>query len=281
MPSPVPLAELQQRVSDAGTSAPQLEPTSEMPWNMDYGSRYQQQAYQQMPSSWFSAAPQFNSIHPQYPNMQSTDTGSTSYGSFFPVHSSDYDLSQPTSEEFQQVYVAGGYRLAQLPTNTNDVAPFSPTMAAQVESPPDLKSSPPNQIMSYGPQSSCRSARSNNLDEDEVWTGAPVSKKRRRQFSDGEREQTKTIRKMGSCARCKYMKLRVSQASAPDIAVACIYVSLRFVNLSAIKATHAKGVWKTNQSSELILGHATEGICRSSHWSVKVSWPDLLLSHVC
>ena len=186
-----------------------------MPWNMAYNSYFPQQEYQQMPSSWSSGAPGLSPIHLQHPNMQPTHTGSTSYGSFFPVHSSDYHTSQSTREELQQNYVTGGYPLAQLPTNTSGVASFGPTMAAQVGPLPDLNFSPPIQMMGYGPHSSCRSTRSNNLDEDEVWTCGPVSKKRRRHFSDGERKQRNAIRKMGSCARCRSLKLGVSQASAP------------------------------------------------------------------
>ena len=211
-PSPVPLAELQQRVSDAGTSGPRLETTSEMP---GYGSYDPQQAYQQTRSPFFSGAPGFGSVYPPFPNMQSTHTGSTSYPSFYPVHSSDYDLSQPTSEELQQIDMNRGYLLEQLPTTTSGVAPFGPMMAAQVEPLPDVNFSPPAQTRrGYRPRSSCKSTRSNNLDGDGVWIcgRSRVSKKPRRQFSDGEREETNTVRKMGSCARCKALKLRVSSS---------------------------------------------------------------------
>ena len=247
---------------------------------MAYGSYYPQQTYQQTPLC-FSGAPGVNSVHPQYHNMQSTHTGSTSYLSFFPVHSSDYNFSQPTSEELQQTYVTGGYPLTQLPANTSGVASFGPMMAAQVEPIPDLNFSPPTQVIDYGPHSPCRSTPSNNLDRDELRTCGPVRKKPRRQFSDREREQMKSMRKIGNCARCKSMKLRVSQASAPDTATACIYLSLRIVNLSAIKATRATGVWKTDQRPELILGHASEGIRWSSCWSVRVSRFGLQFCHAC
>ena len=176
-----------------------------MPWNMGYGSYYPQQAHQQTRSLYFSG-----SVYPPFPNMQSTHTGSTSYPSFYPVHSSDYDLSQPTSEELQQIDATGGYPLEQTPTKTSDVALFGPTMAAQLEPLPDVNFSPPAQTRVYRPRSSCKSTRSNNLDGDGVWTCGRVSKKPRRQFSDGEREETNTVRKMGSCARCRALKLRVS-----------------------------------------------------------------------
>ena len=180
-----------------------------MPWNMGYGSYYPQQAYQQTHSPYFSG-----SVYPPFPNMQPTHTGSTSYPSIYPVHSSDYDLSQPTSEELQQIDVTGGYLLEQFPTTTSGVASFGPMMAAQVEPLPDVNFSPPAQTRGYRPRSSCKSTRSNNLDGNGVWVCGRrrVSKKPRRQFSDGEREETNTVRKMGSCARCKALKLRVSSS---------------------------------------------------------------------
>ena len=203
-----------------------------MPWNVVYGAYYPQQAYQQTRFPCYSGAPGFDSAYPPFPNMQSTHTGSTSYPSFYPVHSSDYDLSQPTSEELQQIDMTRGYLLEQLPTTTSGVTSFGPMMAAQVEPLPDIKFPPPAQTKrGYRLRSPCMSNRSNNCDGDGVWVCGRrrVSKKPRRQFSDGEREETNTVRKMGSCARCKALKLRVSPSVSTSYLIACIYLSLRFM----------------------------------------------------
>ena len=180
-------------------------------WNQNINAFYDPQMHQ---TSLAQADPQrptsMNAPLAYHTDFESMQTQSTPCSPWSQVNLSDYNPSQPQSEEFQHVYDFDENPFLESYTHTNCPATFISTSGPQTGSLLYLGSSYPPQVMVPKPENSHVTNSTNSFEEDGVSIGGPSSgKKRRRQFSPEGREKTKNVRKIGSCARCRKMKLKV------------------------------------------------------------------------
>lgn len=153
--------------------------------------------------------------HPTSMNAYRTDfevmqSQSTPYSTWSQVNPSDYNASQPQSEEYQHIYGSNENPFPEPYTYSNCAATFISTSGPQTGSFLNLDSLYPPQVMEPKLHNSYVTNSTNSVEEDGVSNGRPPSgKKRRGRFSPEGREKTKNVRKLGSCARCRKMKLGV------------------------------------------------------------------------
>lgn len=144
-------------------------------------------------------------------DSESMPTRYTPYSTWSQINPSDYNHSQPQSEAFQQFYDMNENPFGQPYNHISRAATFISTVGTQTGSIRNPGSLYPPQVMEPKCYNSHITNSSNSFEEDRVSNGGPSStKKRRRQFSPEGREKTKNVRRMGSCARCRIMKLKVS-----------------------------------------------------------------------
>ena len=140
-------------------------------------------------------------------------TQSSHYSTWSQVNLSDYNSSQPQSVEFQQIYDVNQDPFPHPYSHTNCAATFISTSGPQTGSLPNLGSSylrPGMELKSYNSSyNSYVTNSTNSIDEERASNGGPSRTKKRRQFSPEDREKIKMVRTLGSCARCRKMKLKV------------------------------------------------------------------------
>lgn len=144
------------------------------------------------------------------PDFESMQTQSTPYSTWSQVNPSDYNLSQPQSEEFQQIYNVNQNPFPQSYSQINCAPTFISMSGPQTGSLPNLGSLYPPPGMEPKTYNSHVTNSTKSFEEERVSNGGPSStNKKRRQFSPEDREKTKMVRTLGSCARCRKMKLKV------------------------------------------------------------------------
>lgn len=205
-------------------------------------------------------------------DFESMRTQSTPYSTWSQVNHSDYNPSQPQSEEFQQIFDVNQNPFSQPYSHTNCAATFISTSGPQTGSPLNLGSLYPYPVMEPKPYNSRITNSTNSFEEDGISNGGPSStKKRRRQFSPEDREKTKNVRKMGSCARCRKMKLKVMLPLLSLPRQVCLpYVS-------ATKKHPAAGAKRYTAKPGPTTSRAAMIIYATLSWPVKVSEAPLLL----
>ena len=196
-------------MSTPDTFRPQPMSTPLFSWNMNAFTN------PQLPQPSLAQADPQHSIPMNTPLAYPTDfesmrTQSTPYSTWSQVNPSDYNSSQPQSEEFQQIYDVNQNPFPQPYSHINYAATFISTSGPQTGSPLNsgsLYAPPLMEPKWYNPHIT---NSINSFEEDGIPNGGPSrSKKRPRQFSPEDRENIKNVRKIGSCARCKRMKLKV------------------------------------------------------------------------
>ena len=205
-------------------------------------------------------------------DFEPMQTQSSPYSTWSQVNPSDYNPSQPQSEEFQQIYDVNQNLFPQPYSHINCAATFISTSGPQTGSPLSFGSLYPPPVMEPKSYNSHLTNSTNGFVEDGISNGGPSNtKKRRRQSSLEGRENTQNVRKMGSCARCRKMKLRVM---LPLLLLPC-QVCLPY--LSATKKPPAASAERYSAKLGPIRSRAAMIIYATSSWPVKVSEPPLLL----
>lgn len=145
-----------------------------------------------------------------YTDSESIPTQYTPYSTESQINPPNYNHSHPHSEDFQQIYKTNESTIRQPYTPNSNAATYSPTSGTYTGSllnPGSLCQHPLMEPRSYNAP---LTNSTNSFEQDGVSNGGASSiRKRRRQFSPEDRERTKNVRKMGSCARCRIMKLKV------------------------------------------------------------------------
>ena len=180
-------------------------------WNQNLNAFYDPQMPQpSLAQAYFQRPTSMNAPLAYRTDFESLQTQSTPYSTWSQVNPSDYNASQPQSEEFQHIYNLNENPFPEPYTHSNSAATFISTSGPQTGSLLNLGSLLPPQMMEPKSHNSYVTNSTNSFEEDGVSNGGPSNgKKRRRQFSPENREKTKNVRKLGSCARCKKMKLNV------------------------------------------------------------------------
>ena len=131
-------------------------------------------------------------------NSESVPTQYTPDSTGSQTNPSTYNLIQPHTEQLQPIYNMERHSHRQIYPQVSQPATFVPTNVIHNPSrlsPGSLQPSPKS---------------TNSFEEDGLSHGGPSGTKRPRQLSPGGRERAKNVRRMGSCARCRIMKLRAS-----------------------------------------------------------------------
>ena len=131
-------------------------------------------------------------------DSESVPTQYTPYSTGSQTNPSAYNPIQPQTEQLQPIYNMERNSHRQIYPHVSQPATFVSTDVIHTPSrlsPGSLQPSPNS---------------TNSFDEDGVSHGGPSGTKRPRQLSPEGRERAKNVRRMGSCARCRIMKLRAS-----------------------------------------------------------------------
>ena len=151
-------------------------------------------------------------------DSESVPTQYTPYSTGSQTNPSAYNPIQPQTEQLQQIYNIERNSHRQIYPHVSQPATFVSTNVIPTPSrlSPGSLQTPPG--MESKPYYCDITNSTNSFEEDGVSHGGPSgTKKRRRQLSPEDREKAKNVRRMGSCARCRIMKLRasLSQLSFP------------------------------------------------------------------
>ena len=143
-------------------------------------------------------------------DSESMPTQYTPYSTESQISPPNYNHNHPRSEDFQQFYRTSESTIRQPYIHNSNAATYNSTSGTYTGillNPGSLYQYPVMDPKSYNTP---LTNSTNSFEQDGVSNGgASSNKKRRRQLSPEEREKTKNVRKLGSCARCKRMKLKV------------------------------------------------------------------------
>ena len=175
-------------------------------WQVDMNAYYPFQDPQPGPAQ---AGPQGStgmSAHLDYcTDSESMPTQYTPYSTESQLKPPNNNHSHPHSEDFQQLYKTGESTIRQPYTHNSNAATYNSTNGTYIGIPLNSCS-----LYQHPMYNTPLTNSTNSFEQDGVSNGGPSSsKKRRRQFSPEDREKTKNVRKLGSCARCRRMKLKV------------------------------------------------------------------------
>ena len=193
---------------------PQQMSSPLFPWNMNMNMNayYAPRVPQPSPAQANHQATTRMSAHlTYYTDSESMQTRYTPHSTWSQINPSDYNHSQPQSEAFQQLYNVNENQFGQPYNHISRAPTYISTSGTQTGSLRNPGSLHPSQTMESKGSKSHITNSINSFEEDRVSDGGPPStKKRRRQFGPEDREQTRNVRRMGSCERCRIMKLKVS-----------------------------------------------------------------------